>query len=59
MVPLDTGASLCVLAPTTARRLKLRETGEQTEMRTANGVVNVPLVPIQTVDALSGDGAIE
>ena len=47
---LDTGASLCVLAPTTARRLKLRETGEQTEMRTANGVVNVPLVQIQTVD---------
>jgi len=47
---LDTGASLCVLAPTTARRLRLRETGEQAGMRTANGVVNVPLVQIHTVD---------
>jgi aspartyl protease family protein len=47
---LDTGASLCVLAPTTARRLGLPPSGEQTELHTANGVVRVPVLRIPTVD---------
>jgi len=46
---LDTGASYCVLAPTTARRLGLSSSGEA-ELRTANGVVRAPLVRLQTVD---------
>jgi aspartyl protease family protein len=46
---LDTGASYCVLAPTTARRLGLPSSGEA-ELRTANGVVRAPIVRIPTVD---------
>ncbi|HYR96700.1 MAG TPA: retropepsin-like aspartic protease [Candidatus Binatus sp.] len=47
---LDTGASYCVLAPTTARRLGLPATSERAELRTANGVVHAPLVRLRTVD---------
>jgi clan AA aspartic protease (TIGR02281 family) len=47
---LDTGASYCVLAPTTAHRLGLPSSGDQAELRTANGVVHAPLVRLRTVD---------
>jgi aspartyl protease family protein len=47
---LDTGASVCVLAPATARRLDLEETGLDVDLRTANGIVRAPLVRVRTVD---------
>jgi clan AA aspartic protease (TIGR02281 family) len=47
---LDTGASYCVLAPSTARRLRLPATGEQAQLRTANGIVRAPVVRIRTLD---------
>jgi aspartyl protease family protein len=47
---LDTGASVCVLGPGTARRLAIPPTGEQAEIRTANGVVHAPVVRLRTVD---------
>jgi aspartyl protease family protein len=46
---LDTGASVCVLAPAIARKLDLQETGQQVELRTANGVVKAPLVRIDSI----------
>ena len=46
---LDTGASLCVLAPTLARRLGLAPDG-QVQLQTANGIVTAPLVRLRTVD---------
>ena len=46
---LDTGASLCVLAPTLARRLGLAP-GGQVQLQTANGIVTAPLVRLRTVD---------
>jgi clan AA aspartic protease (TIGR02281 family) len=47
---IDTGATLCVLGPGTARRLNLTPTGEQVELRTANGVVQAPVVHLRTLD---------
>jgi len=47
---IDTGATLCVLGPGTARRLGLPATGEQVELRTANGVVQAPVVRLRTLD---------
>ena len=46
---LDTGASVCVLAPGIARKLDLEETGTEVELRTANGVVKAPLVRIDSI----------
>jgi len=46
---LDTGASYCVLPPTTARRLGIKPTGEQMDLHTANGVVHAPVVRLRTV----------
>ena len=46
---LDTGASVCVLAPATARKLDLDETGQDVELRTANGVVRAPLVRVRSI----------
>jgi aspartyl protease family protein len=46
---LDTGASVCVLAPSIARKLDLEETGTDVELRTANGVVKAPLVKIDSI----------
>jgi aspartyl protease family protein len=46
---LDTGASVCVLAPTMARKLDLEETGQDVELRTANGVVRAPLVRVRSI----------
>ena len=46
---LDTGASVCVLAPSIARKLDLEETGTDVELRTANGIVKAPLVKIDSV----------
>jgi len=46
---LDTGASVCVLAPAIARKLALEETGQEVELRTANGIVKAPLVKIDSV----------
>ena len=46
---LDTGASLCVLAPTVARRLRLAPAG-QVQLQTANGVVTAPLVRLRSID---------
>jgi aspartyl protease family protein len=46
---LDTGASVCVLAPALARRLDLDETGTDVELRTANGVVRAPLVRVRSI----------
>ena len=47
---LDTGASVCVLAPAIARRLDLDETGMDVELRTANGVVRAPLVRVHSIE---------
>lgn len=47
---LDTGASFCVLAPSTARRLSLSGSGQSIDLRTANGTVSAPLVKLRTVD---------
>ena len=47
---LDTGASVCVLAPAIARRLDLEETGVDVELRTANGVVRAPLVRLRSIE---------
>jgi aspartyl protease family protein len=47
---LDTGASVCVLAPGLARRLDVRPTGQEIDLRTANGVVRAPLLRLRTVD---------
>ena len=47
---LDTGASVCVLAPETARRLDLEETGLDVDLRTANGVVRAPLVRVRSIE---------
>ena len=47
---LDTGASYCVLAPTAARRLGVKASGESVEIRTANGVVRAPVIELATVD---------
>ena len=46
---LDTGASVCVLAPKFAQRLELEETGMDVELRTANGVVRAPLVRVDSI----------
>jgi len=46
---LDTGASYCVLAPTAARRLGVKASGENVEIRTANGVVRAPVIELATV----------
>jgi clan AA aspartic protease (TIGR02281 family) len=46
---LDTGASYCVLAPSTARRLGLAVSGTQADVTTANGAVRVPVVSLRTV----------
>jgi clan AA aspartic protease (TIGR02281 family) len=53
---VDTGATLCVVGPTTARRLGIAPTGEQIELRTANGVVHAPVIRLRTVD-LGGNRA--
>jgi len=47
---LDTGASMCVIGPDTARRLNLPPSGQQVELRTANGVVHAPVVQLRSVD---------
>jgi aspartyl protease family protein len=46
---LDTGASVCVLAPKFAKKLDLEETGQDVELRTANGVVRAPLVRVDSI----------
>ena len=47
---LDTGASICVLAPGTARQLDLPAAAAQVELRTANGTVRAPVVQLRSVD---------
>ncbi|MFN8545758.1 MAG: retropepsin-like aspartic protease [Candidatus Binatia bacterium] len=47
---LDTGASLCVLTPATAKRLALEETGQTAQLQTANGAVRAPVVRLGEVD---------
>ena len=47
---VDTGASLCVLAPSMASKLSLHPSGEQVELHTANGVVKAPVVKLSSVD---------
>jgi clan AA aspartic protease (TIGR02281 family) len=47
---IDTGATLCVVTPTTARRLGFTPTGEEVELRTANGVVRAPILRLRTID---------
>ena len=47
---LDTGATYCVLSPTTAGRLGVAPTGLETSMQTANGPVRVPVVQVRTFD---------
>ncbi len=47
---IDTGASLCVLAPGTARRLNVPPTGEEVELRTANGPVRAPVIHLRTLE---------
>ena len=47
---LDTGASMCVIGPETARRLNLPPSAQQVELRTANGVVRAPVVQLRSVD---------
>jgi clan AA aspartic protease (TIGR02281 family) len=47
---IDTGASLCVVAPGTARRLNAAPSGEETELHTANGVVRAPVIHLRTLD---------
>ena len=47
---LDTGATYCILTTATARRLHLSPGTVQAEMRTANGVVRVPVVQVPTID---------
>ncbi len=47
---LDTGATLCVLAPETARRLGLAGTGQRVDLETANGTVRAPLIQLRSVD---------
>jgi len=47
---LDTGASLCVLTPSTARRVGLPPGGPHIDLRTANGVVRAPLVQLRSVE---------
>jgi len=47
---LDTGASFCVLAPSTARALDLAMSGEQVQVQTANGTVRAPAVRLRTLD---------
>jgi clan AA aspartic protease (TIGR02281 family) len=56
MFLVDTGATLCVVGPTTARRLRVAPTGEQVELHTANGVVHAPVIRLRTVD-LGGNRA--
>ena len=47
---LDTGASYCVLAPAAARRLALPASGARISLRTANGVVQAPIVRLNSID---------
>ena len=47
---IDTGATLCVVTPTTARRLGFEPSGDEVELRTANGVVRAPVMRLKTVD---------
>lgn len=47
---VDTGASLCVLAPAMASKLSIRSGGDTVELHTANGVVKAPLVRLSSVD---------
>jgi clan AA aspartic protease (TIGR02281 family) len=47
---LDTGASVCVLDPGLAKRANAIATGEEVELKTANGSIRVPLVLLRTVD---------
>lgn len=47
---LDTGASVCVLDPGLAKRANATATGEEVELKTANGSIRVPLVLLRTVE---------
>ena len=47
---IDTGATYCILTPTTARRLGLPPSPLQADMQTANGVVHVPVIHVPTID---------
>src|SRR5689334_3649360 len=47
---LDTGATVCVLDPAFAKRLRLETDGPDVELRTANGVARAPIVQLHTVD---------
>jgi aspartyl protease family protein len=47
---LDTGASVCVLDPGFAKRANATATGEEVELKTANGSIRVPLVLLRTVE---------
>src|SRR5437762_183486 len=45
---IDTGASLCVVGPGTARRLNVSPTGEEVQLQTANGTVRAPVIRVRT-----------
>ena len=47
---IDTGATYCILTPSTARRLNLPPGPMQAEMHTANGAIHVPVVQVPTID---------
>lgn len=47
---LDTGASYCVLAPAAARRLSLPPSNAKITLRTANGLVQAPVLKINSID---------
>ena len=47
---LDTGASYCVLTPNAARRLNVPSSSAHVSLRTANGVVQAPLVRLSSID---------
>lgn len=47
---LDTGASLCVLGPDTARRLGVEPSGRHATIHTANGPIRAPIVTVRTLD---------
>ena len=47
---IDTGASICVVAPGTARRLNAPPSGEEVELHTANGTVRAPIIRVRTFD---------
>jgi clan AA aspartic protease (TIGR02281 family) len=47
---LDTGASFCVLAPATARRISTAASTTHVTLRTANGTVKAPVLRLSSVE---------